>query len=762
MSRTPPHPFSADRPITSLADDLLGRGPFADALASAIKSWRGKDSLVIALFGPWGSGKTSVKNMVIDGLRASANDCPQIVEFNPWHWAGQDQLANAFFQEIGKTLGKKPNGKTKGLAKNWKVYGAALQLTSYVATGFRDALVWLFVAIAVLGIGGAEIQSWFSGKLASAVGYVALALAFLTKWSGGFAEKLVALFDAQSAAHEKGVVELKGGLTEALQKLDKSILVILDDVDRLSAAEIRILFQLIKANADFPNLVYLVLFQRNIVEKALEDLSPGPGQDFLEKIVQVGLDIPRIERSRLERVLSDGLDRVLGQQDMLRNFDQVRWANVFIPGLRPYYQTLRDVFRFLGTLEFHVGVFKRDGTLEVNPIDLVAVEALRVFEPAVYGKLHDSKALLTSTTESGKEEHVRKGVQDIWATASERSQPQVKKLLSELFPTIEWVLGGSTYGADWFEGWYRELRICHRDAFDKYFYLAIPVGDISQADIERLLSTTDNRTGLVAALRALYEQGLLGVALDRLEAYKQKISLNDAIPFITALFDIGDDLPESAPGSTWLSPQMHLSRIVYWYLKQEADRTRRAEILKTAMRKTTGLYAPIDRTASETRGPEKKRDEEAYLVSEEALKDLQDICLEKIRAAAGSGVLARHPELASILYRWRDWVSIDEPKVWVQDLIRSDEGLLAILSGFLQRSTSQGFGDYAAKTHWRIRLDSLEPFVEIEHLEQRVIALQALDLPEKQNEAVKQFRKAIRRREQGKPENPFWRDDDED
>lgn len=48
---TKPHLFSADRPIETRSDDLLGRAPFAAALAEAIAAWRERDSLVIALYG---------------------------------------------------------------------------------------------------------------------------------------------------------------------------------------------------------------------------------------------------------------------------------------------------------------------------------------------------------------------------------------------------------------------------------------------------------------------------------------------------------------------------------------------------------------------------------------------------------------------------------------------------------------------------------------------------------------------------------------
>lgn len=97
------HKFSADRPIASREEDLLGRAGFADSLASAISGWKGNESLVIALYGPWGSGKSSIKNIIMQSLQSSEPALP-LIEFNPWQWSGQNQLVEAFFQEIGLVL----------------------------------------------------------------------------------------------------------------------------------------------------------------------------------------------------------------------------------------------------------------------------------------------------------------------------------------------------------------------------------------------------------------------------------------------------------------------------------------------------------------------------------------------------------------------------------------------------------------------------------------------------------------------------------
>ena len=92
--------FSSDRPINTLDEDLLGRAKFSIDLAEAISSWHGKDSLVVALHGDWGSGKSSIKNMAISKLESLRGNKPEVIEFSPWEWAAQDKITASFFQEV--------------------------------------------------------------------------------------------------------------------------------------------------------------------------------------------------------------------------------------------------------------------------------------------------------------------------------------------------------------------------------------------------------------------------------------------------------------------------------------------------------------------------------------------------------------------------------------------------------------------------------------------------------------------------------------
>lgn len=98
--------LSADLPIRGREEDKLNRTGFADALAHVIRSWRNKPSLVIGLFGDWGSGKSSLKNLVLESIRQRGEDSIHVVEFSPWQVSSQEMLSVTFFREIGAALSK--------------------------------------------------------------------------------------------------------------------------------------------------------------------------------------------------------------------------------------------------------------------------------------------------------------------------------------------------------------------------------------------------------------------------------------------------------------------------------------------------------------------------------------------------------------------------------------------------------------------------------------------------------------------------------
>lgn len=752
------HGFSADRPISGLSEDLLGREAFAKSLANAIGSWAGRDSLVVALNGVWGSGKSSIKNMALDAMKQSGASSPVVVEFNPWQWAGQDRLHEAFFSEIALALDKADRTKAgKKRSSKWRFYGAFLKAGSSVLSGLSTVLPWLLMIFAALGLGSWIMEmNWL--RLASA-GLLLLCFAggAVLKWGGTLSERLANAIAYYTELHAKSVEEIKADLKGELSRLGRTILVVMDDIDRLSREETRLLIQLVKVNADFPNIVYLLVFQRDIVEKKLESEELS-GRDYLEKIVQVPFDTPQADQLKVEKILFSGLDKILeADKKVLQRFDQTRWGNIYIVGLRNFFPTLRSIYRYLSTFSFHVNLLKGSHAFEVNPIDLIALEVLRLFEPAVYSNVASNGILLTQVHDHDdhKDEGVRKGITSIIDLASERHKEGVKEIIRHLFPTVEWALGGSRFGGGFADGWFHDLRVCHPDIFPRYFQLAIPERDISQSELDDLVSKTNDREALQAAFQGFKERGLLDVVLNRLDSYKERIPIESALSFVSTLFDIADNLPEVETGFFGLGPDAHASRIIYWYLRQETDAERRGQILYEAMSKSEGFSLPARVLSTDEQRRKGKRDLADCLVTDSYLLRLKELFVSKLKSfikEAPERIMSNR-DLVAILYRWREWGDPKEIAAWIDEITGSEKNLLLFLVRMTREVKSQGAGDYVYRKKYRISLRNVADFVPVEVVRERLAPLDKIKLNEEERRSIDAFEKALQASEQGKSED---------
>lgn len=331
-----------DSPIEGAADDRYGVSSFADSIAKSIIRIPKPEGTTIALNGPWGSGKSSIVNLIRAAIAKTGDDKLVVSDFKCWWYRGEEALALAFLQNLHGTLRTTLGDKVKDLIPNitqrllqaGPTIGAAVSLAS-----------------------GAPLTSLFA--------------------SGS---KFVSTFFPQGDTLEKTFQKLARILADE----DRRFLVVIDDIDRLSPDEAIAIFRLVKSVGRLPNVMYLLVFDRELADKAVQDRFPSEGPHFLEKIVQAAFEVPAPLQTDLNQVVITAIHDICGDPE---ESQVVRTMNLFYDVAVPYMTTPRHVARYQNA----ISVTWPAVAGEVNLADFIALEALRLYEPGLFRAIRTRK-----------------------------------------------------------------------------------------------------------------------------------------------------------------------------------------------------------------------------------------------------------------------------------------------------------------------------------------------------------------------------------
>ena len=203
-----------------------------------------------------------------------------------------------------------------------------------------------------------------------------------------------------------------------MKKKERKIIVIIDDIDRLSNEEIRLVFKLINSVANFPNVIYLLSFDKDIVVKALEKVQEGNGDEYLEKIIQIPISLPEVKKEKINIVLFNKLDELL-EISGAKFFEQSYWQSAFPKCIEPFINNLRDVNRLYNVISFKLNSISS----ETNFVDIVAISTIETFCPQIYQWIKDNRGIL---------------VGDPWANISnnQKSKEEWYKHYLEIFQNL--------------------------------------------------------------------------------------------------------------------------------------------------------------------------------------------------------------------------------------------------------------------------------------------------------------------------------------
>jgi hypothetical protein len=584
---------SADNPLVDGSQDSLGRRQAAAKFAAHVLEIDVSGGVVVGVLGPWGSGKTTFVNFARESLIASS---VPIVDFNPWMFSGADQLVERFFIEVGAELKLKP--------------------------------------------GMAEIGKDFEeyGELFSGLGWLPVVGPWIERARGG-----AKLIGKLMSSRREGVRGRRERLEAALNKLETPLVVVLDDIDRLMTAEIRDVFKLVRLTASFPKVVYVLAFDRDRVEQALSEQGI-PGRDYLEKILQLAIDLPAVPPKVLDSQVFAGIDAALTGVEKPGPFDEGRWADVYYEIVRPLISNMRDVRRY--TLAVRGSVVELEG--EVSLVDVAALEAIRVFLPDIHRRLPEVVAGLTTASpimHGGSDPAHLKAQVELLLTAAGEHSAVVRALVERVFPAGARHLGGMGYGADWRGEWLAARRVAHPDVL--WVYLQRAIGPEMQAHIQAehaysLMRDGDTLAGFLSGISA----DRIHDVIASLENLESQFAEEDVVGGVTALLNVAPQLPDVERGMFGLDSRMVVGRVVYRLLRQVEDHGRLEALVDQIIPKLLSLSAEFEliTTVGYREGAGHK------LISETRATDLEKAWRERVRAASEPELAAEHELLRLYIF----------------------------------------------------------------------------------------------------------------
>ncbi|MEN4478207.1 KAP family P-loop NTPase fold protein [Mycolicibacterium cosmeticum] len=425
-TETSSDPLWTDDAIDSDADDHLDRTRFADMVAARINTCApGQKSTVFGLLGSWGSGKTSLINLVRRRLEGDW----KIAIFSPWASDTAAGLQIEFLAAVESLL-EGDDEKSRRNKATWRKYGSVC------------------------------------APLVKGIPYVGAGLA-------GAAEKAL---EATNLPWHQQFEEV----SKMLESLGSRVLLIADDIDRLDADELLSFLKVVRLLGRFPNVHYLIAYDQTTVEGLLESKKLGTRSTaFMEKIVQYPFEVPPIAGVIRRRLLANTVIELIEAQDIRINTTHTDRLSEYISILGRELETPRAQARFKEQL-LSFGAMLKDFK-EVDFVDFVVISFIRVFYHRVYDEIPMWRSALQSGAE-GKDptlddqewvKRIRPLVDD------DNDVALVKLILSGLFPGIR---SGILYWND------HKLALSNNRYFDRYFLFGLAEDDVEDALIESALT----------------------------------------------------------------------------------------------------------------------------------------------------------------------------------------------------------------------------------------------------------------------------------
>lgn len=490
--------FRGDGSVCQKSEDEFDRYDFSARIAKTIADRKSSDGIVMGIYGAWGEGKSSVLGFIETELKNEENKAKNVVvvKFNPWRYNDENVLLGQFFEKLETALDTNPKTKNEEIAKLLKRYGKLVSIN-----------------IPVIGN---------IGELLKNVGEV--------------------------FGQDQDIEKLKQDINNALKKTNTKIVVFIDDIDRLEKDEVQSIFRLVKLTADFWNTTYLLAFDDEMVAASVgERFGAGnkeAGQSFIEKIIQVPINMPVMSSAQLKEFCFKRVDNAIGANNIqLTDDEKKRFEGTFTLHLLSKLGTPRLAIRYTNALLLSLPMLYG----EVNMVDLMLIEAVRLLYPEHYRFVGTNQSYFTSYSGDKAESEVlpvKKKLKELSKNLTEQQKEDIKNLLCELFPSLNKIFTNSMSNDFTFPSylnqtnlWLDKKRIGDSKYFSKYFRYGLIKSELSDVDFEAFLSEipTMSDDEMAGKLKALISQISIAGVLYEFRSIRKSFDWSDSKKFARVL-----------------------------------------------------------------------------------------------------------------------------------------------------------------------------------------------------------------------------------
>lgn len=399
--------------------DLLDRTNAIKQLYDAIINSNPDNRFVISLEGKWGSGKTTIINIVKRMLLENSKNILIIDEFDPWSYCDQESLFLNMFDIILKKSGYKYS------------FLSIKQMIENIS------------------------ENIFGSKEKS---------------------KLIKGFFKQN----NKISDIKRKINNYLETINKKVVFFIDNLDRTESENIILLFKLIGNVFDFEHITYVLSFDDEQVKRVFEN-NYSLDYRYLKKIIQMQIRVPQIDKSILINLFSKCIENILIAYG--ENKNEIKKYQAIIDCICKNSNDIRDLKRFINSVLFipfkgSSYLNKRD-LLAIESIRFYNYELyMQIYQNRQYfishDKIFDEEVFGISFRKKEFNENGRTFFDNLFLNKQNNSY---KDILKELFPYVKRYENNQDLEYDGFlylsDSEYNDIalnnRICSAKYFDLYF-----------------------------------------------------------------------------------------------------------------------------------------------------------------------------------------------------------------------------------------------------------------------------------------------------